>query len=720
MIQPPNALNSTAFRGVFVALPARGWWIRCALVGGLATAMGCGGSKSERSVDPSVGVDAGTQVDSGGLDNEAHPIEPDAGPVLDADPPGGASAMDAAMDADVSGCGDGKLQAGETCDDGNSIPGDGCSADCHSVDRDFICPAPGMACVSTVVCGDGRVAGQESCDDGNQRSSDGCDDHCALEPGFACTSPGTRCRAATCGDGIVAGDEACDDGTSPPVDGDGCSANCRLEAGYACPQPNSACRRTTCNDGVREGSEACDDGNQVVGDGCTPFCEVEPDCAAGACRSRCGDGLILPGDEEACDDGNTNDHDGCSAVCKVEAGYGCNLEQGVLPDVLTVPVTYRDFISFPAETKRHPDFEIFHGRNPTPGLVGALLGKDGKPVYTGLCDDLGQPYPASDPGTGTCPYNQQTTSAANFDQWYRDVPGVNVTKVALMTFARDASSGAYRINNPEFFPWDNDANSWVSTNRELTSAGHDFGFTTEIRYYFEYVANPQSPQVLSFTGDDDVWVFINHRLAVDIGGLHPERTRSVTLDDTTARALSLEAGKIYEIALFHAERCTDASHFNLTLDGFVSARSRCQSTCGDGIVTGDEICDDGKNDGSYDSCTPDCRRAAYCGDGKLERGRESCDDGINRTIYGANGKAGCAPGCKPSAYCGDAEVDAQAGEECDDGTNAGGYAGCNGDCRLGPRCGDHSVQADDGEDCDDGNRLSADGCSSECKTEGPA
>jgi fibro-slime domain-containing protein len=630
----------------------------------------------------------------------------------DAGPP------DAAADAEMIGCGDGKLQEGEACDDGNSSGGDGCSADCHATERDFVCPAPGRACVSTVKCGDGRISGRERCDDGNRAQGDGCSRDCELEPGYACPTPGSFCVAAKCGDKILAGDEQCEDDDETPTDGDGCSASCRIEPGFICPNVGEACRPTVCNDGARQGSEPCDDGNSVVGDGCNPFCEVEPDCSAGACRSRCGDGLILPDDREACDDGNTIDHDGCSSDCQVEKGYTCTLEQSALPEVLAVPVTYRDFIALPAEAAAaHPDFEQFVGNNVTMGLVENMLGADGKPVYTGICDQRGQPY--VDPLPAACPYAQQTTSKANFDQWYRDVPGVNLTKVVRMSLAREPSGRAYAISNASFFPWDGDPNSWVAQGLELERDGHDYGFTSEIRSYFEFRPDTQNPQTLRFSGDDDVWVFINRRLAVDIGGSHNERERSVTLDDATARMLSLEAGHIYEIALFHAERHTPASNFNLTLDGFVSAKSKCEAKCGDGIVTGRETCDDGKNDGSYGSCTPDCKPAAHCGDGRRDEKYEACDDGVNLTTYAANGEPGCAPGCKLSAYCGDKRVDSLAGEQCDDGENPGGYGRCSHDCSLGPRCGDGKLQRDDGEECDDGNLLGNDGCSSACKGEGP-
>jgi cysteine-rich repeat protein len=181
----------------------------------------------------------------------------------------------------------------------------------------------------------------------------------------------------------------------------------------------------------------------------------------------------------------------------------------------------------------------------------------------------------------------------------------------------------------------------------------------------------------------------------------------------------LEAGKIYEIALFHAERHSSASNFNLTLDGFVSSHSECAPKCGDGVVAGGEVCDDGVNDGSYGSCSSTCQRGPYCGDGIVQDGKETCDDGVNLTTYSATGKPGCAPGCKASAYCGDGHVDSMAGEECDSGgaANAGGYGQCDSSCHRGSRCGDGVL--DDNEVCDDGNLISGDGCSNKCVVDGP-
>ncbi|NUO49644.1 MAG: DUF4215 domain-containing protein [Polyangiaceae bacterium] len=604
---------------------------------------------------------------------------------------------------DTTGCGDGLIQVGEVCDDGNSNPGDGCSADCKTVEQDFACPTPGEACVSIVVCGDGVANGAETCDDGDVMPGDGCSATCEVEAGWLCPSPGLPCVAALCGDGIIAGNEECEDDDAVPTSGDGCSDSCQREFGYACGLPGEPCHLTICNDGIKEGDEPCDDGNDDIGDGCNPFCQVEPTCTVGPCTSNCGDGLILPSDMEECDDGNTSDGDGCSSLCTIEPGFECVDITGQLPTQLVVPVAFRDFIGLPINGAiKHGDFEAFGGNQATPGLVATNLGLDKKPVYTGICE-------AS--LIGPCPYGQQTTTQAAFDQWYNDVAGVNIKHVTQLTLNQQPD-GSYYFPDAAFFPLD--GIGWVGASSETTYDGHNFAFTSEVRTWFEF----QGGEQLAFSGDDDVWVFINGHIALDLGGLHPQRSGSFTLDTTMASTLGLVAGNVYEVALFHAERHTNASNFNLTLNGFVSAKSTCDTTCGDGIVAGDELCDDGVNDGSYGGCMPNCTPGPRCGDSSVQDPPEECDDGVNLAPYSFTGMPGCAPGCVLGAYCGDGAINSLFGEQCDDGpNNDGSYGGCDPDCSLGPRCGDGVVQGGQGEQCDDGNTVSGDGCSSMCKSE---
>ena len=87
---------------------------------------------------------------------------------------------------------------------------------------------------------------------------------------------------------------------------------------------------------------------------------------------------------------------------------------------------------------------------------------------------------------------------------------------------------------------------------------HNFGFTTELHTKFRY----QGGETFTFEGDDDLWVFINGKLAIDLGGLHPSLVETIALD-AQAGTLGLVKGNTYPLELFHAERHTTASHFRV-------------------------------------------------------------------------------------------------------------------------------------------------------------
>jgi fibro-slime domain-containing protein len=255
-----------------------------------------------------------------------------------------------------------------------------------------------------------------------------------------------------------------------------------------------------------ETTEACDDacgvGVRRCEQGQWGACEVPR--VELACSSKCGQGV---------------------EICEAGVWSACDAPVP-LPPALRVRV--RDF------NDTHPDFERpwdeILSREPELGILDNELGPDDKPIFVGPAWSI--------------------TSASTFSQWYRDVPGVNLGEdLELPLIVHPLQEGFYFYKDETFFPIDGE----LFGNQGRV---HNYHFTLEAITSFTY----RGGEVFRFHGDDDFWVFVNRKLAIDLGGLHPPRAGEVQLDEAASK-LGLALGNVYPLHLFFAERHTVASNF---------------------------------------------------------------------------------------------------------------------------------------------------------------
>lgn len=253
-----------------------------------------------------------------------------------------------------------------------------------------------------------------------------------------------------------------------------------------------------------------------------------------------------------------------------------------LPSQLVLTGTVRDFRPYPEGG--HPDMQRYN-TGLRVGWVAFELDADGKPtlrdgsqgfsVSGRFRDDQGRsifPFissvdymdsrPGDVPGTLNAQSSKVYTSSESFAQWFRTVPGVNLAKPVSITLEREPGTDRYVFHAHDdpsqegiqgFFPIDNE----LYGNPAGDKWGHNYHFTYELSTKFIYEEDANN--VFTFFGDDDVWVFIDGKMVIDIGGVHGAISQTVDL----SRLNFLEDGEEYELKVFFAERHYTRSNFRI-------------------------------------------------------------------------------------------------------------------------------------------------------------
>lgn len=247
-----------------------------------------------------------------------------------------------------------------------------------------------------------------------------------------------------------------------------------------------------------------------------------------------------------------------------------------LPDILTFTAVIRDFKAA-SEKGGHPDFETYAHSDASVGLIADKLDSEGKPTFAdsygydgigGYKNAAGQrilPALASKNsgdtiGKLTKSTAKQLTSSDVFRQWYRDNASVNISKSVPLKLNRVAGTKRYVFDSAVDEPYKS-RGGFYPINGDLfgnySSTGKNYHFTTEVECKFVYVKADNS--VFNFTGDDDLWVFIDGKLVMDLGGLHGKQSQTLEIN----RVAGLVDGQAYTLKIFHAERHTTDSNFRI-------------------------------------------------------------------------------------------------------------------------------------------------------------
>jgi len=223
-------------------------------------------------------------------------------------------------------------------------------------------------------------------------------------------------------------------------------------------------------------------------------------------------------------------------------------------DTIWVPVTYYDFHS----DKSNPEFEGDHINGHQIGMIADTLDEDNKPIPNSSClnEYIKYWYRSWEHGAKgdyTKPiYN--LCELIRIDTVDHDTSFKNIVIKDSLPFSH-IGNGIYQYNNQRFFPLDNKGYGINPNTKDDDGIPRNFSFTMELNWKFQM----RPDLVFSFQGDDDVWVFIDNTLRMDLGGIH-----GPTYGDINLNNLNLEQGKVYSFDMFYAERHTSGSTIIIT------------------------------------------------------------------------------------------------------------------------------------------------------------
>lgn len=182
-----------------------------------------------------------------------------------------------------------------------------------------------------------------------------------------------------------------------------------------------------------------------------------------------------------------------------------------------------------------------------------VTGTDGQthsvPIY-GMAVDAYKSIVLTDNGTGTYSFE------AGYSGTKKDVRYDQESGTIYNGTNGGDESGFYPLENLGY-----EQPGLLTATSKVNNGAKNGGFT--LRGESQFVYNKASKLYFTFTGDDDVYMYINGTLALDLGGAHGRNSKTVNLNDLDATKYGLKEGQVATFTFFYMERCSDASTFGI-------------------------------------------------------------------------------------------------------------------------------------------------------------